>query len=374
MRMWRTQAARALRRAAPQQTGWALTLLLVGWCLLAAWGGAPMKASVATVHAAGGPTLTIVQPQPSNSSVTGPVGANIVVAADHLLPTDTYTLGYAINDIGCQAGFTDLASSPVTATADASGAFTIQVAWPASAGNVGSSYVLCARDQTTPAIVAIPSQDRFVVAASAAPAITASAANGSSSPPNAADTTATPTAGASFAPGSPVQVNGTNFVGSTSSLTAYLSLSQAQTAADLQRNATPLVTGSGDQHFRAQSGGTFQVTLKLPSIQVANAYLYVVSTDGNTQYLPTLVATQQVSLNPASAVPSPTASPSPSPSATAHATASTTTRGGSGSDTPPSTGNTSSGRLPLILGLAVASGILFILGLVLIATGAAGSR
>lgn len=357
--MWRVKGA---RRLSLQEVGWALTLLLLGWCLLAAGGIVTPTASAASV-----PSLTIAQPRHAGHSVIGPVGANIVVSAAHLLPNDTYTLGYASNDIGCSAGFTDLAQSPVTVTADADGAFTTQIAWPVSANNVGTSYVLCAQEQTTGA-VAFPSQDAFVVAASAAPALTL----------GAPDTSSTPSSGsASLAPGSTVQVSGSNFFGPTSTLTAYLSLFQAQTAADLQQHATQLTPDSQGSRFNAQANGTFHVTLKLPSIQ-ETAYLYVVSTDGNTQYLPTLVASQQVTLTAASATPSPSATSTPTQTATPRATSTATrtrnTNGTGGNTSSGSRGTPASRNLPLIVGLGVASGILFILGLVLIATGAAGRR
>ncbi len=350
--MGRVRTARSARAWTGERNSAAIRALLAAVLALgglvasgAAWGG--------VAHADSGGTLTITQPHPSSNTATGPVGANVAVQGQGTAGV-SYTLGYQTQDLGCAAGSSPLASPPVTVTAASDGSFAAQFSWPSAASAVGTNYVICATTSSKPSAPPIASQVVYHVASASPPQIRLAGVTAGSG-------------GAVVLPaGGSVKISGANFNGNGVRVTAYLSLVQVNSAGALQSNGTVLQTADGKQRIDVGGDGTFSATYIIPNIQSAGSFLYVVSNDGSATLLPTLVAMQQVTVGQAA---TPTATPAPT------STAAPTTQP-SPTSTPPGTGggDSFSARLPLIVALGILSVLLFVLGLILLATAASGPR
>ncbi len=283
-------------------------------------------------------------PNPSNNATEGPVGTNITLTASGLTASDTYQLGYAQQAIGCSAGFQ--AFSGVSAATDSNGAFTATISWPASLANVGTSYYICAQDASNSQA---QSQATFKVDAAQPPAITVKPVAG---PTPAAGTPALPTDG--YYPGSTVEIDGTSFLPGGVQLTVYLSTQKIEKQSDLT-NATILQSVDGQQ-ITSQGSGQATATVQIPSsVQPGSYYLYLVSSDSQANALPSLMAEKRVTITNA---PTPTATVAP-------------TSTPKGAITPPtSPSGPSHKKLAALFGLGALSVILFIVGVILLASAA----
>jgi len=304
-----------------------------------------------TSNDANGATLHIIQPTPQNTTVEGPVGANVTVQALGATAGDSFQLGYSSQDSGCASVFNPIAAvQPVMA--DTSGSFTATFTWPQGANSVGVSYYICAMDQTTSSNPVIQSAEVFHVDAAQAPAITVLALDANGTPE--------PTQN-SLVAGGQAQISGQNFWPTGDNLYVFLTTGQFTAADDTSNNSLKKADGSP---ITSDGAGNVSVTVQIPAnAQPGNYYLTVVSTDGTTSALPTLVSNGvPVTLGSA---PTPTTTVAPSPTATA-----TTTPGNnnSGANGP------SAGAIVALIGLSGLSIILFIMGVVLLVSAAAMPR
>ncbi len=296
---WRRTLARSAMRAS--LGGLIAALALAAWI-------APLSTARAAGQDANGPvTIDIQHPQASGGVAQGPVGANIY--AQGTAPAgDTVTIGYAPqNSGGCQSGFQ--AISGLQASAQQDGAFSITFQWPDAANAVNTEYYLCAQDTSASAMG--QSQTLFLVNAGSAPAIEVQPVdNPSAQTPGPGTATPAPTAtppdGKVYS-GGYLQITGTNFTPGGQSLYFFLTPG-AFTASDYDPNsALPIVSGDN----RTASDGGFQVVVQLPSGETGQFTISAVSRDGTRSLLPTLVASQPLSIiiAPATPTPLPTVSP-----------------------------------------------------------------
>lgn len=306
--------------------------------------------SLLPVARADTPRLTIIVPHPADKHTYGPVGTNVTVRAEGMIPSSAYTLGYARADIGgCTAAFQPFQN--VTGTAGADGKFTTTITWPADINSVGVTYYICA--QSTTQVVNIPTQsdETFRVDAANAPSVNVAAATGASSDGGTPPVSQPPDG--SFYRGSSVTVTGQNFVPGDSTLVVAVSAQQLQQPADFQAAAQKALSVSGGgRSIKSQPSGDISATVKLPdSLVTGTVYLYVFSTDGADQAIPSLVASRQITI---------AAAPTPQPTATTAPTAT------SSNGTSPSPGGTSGTPHNLlgIIALAGLSILLFIVGVI----------
>jgi hypothetical protein len=329
------------RRGARPRSGVALALLsalLSGIWLFA--GGIP------SAHASGDGAIAILVPTPdaTSNAAGGPVGTNVTIKLAGT-PGDTYKLGIATNDTQCVDGFQALDKQPVTL--DTSGATNVRFIWPAAAGNVGTSYYICANDVTNSAATPIQSDQTFVTAGTTPPQITLAVGP---APTNTTGTPAVP--GDAFYPGSAVTITGQGFVPATNNLIVYLTHTKFTTLAEWTPDKK-LATADGSP-IQSDASGAFTATVNLPqSLTPGGYYLYVATGDGLPDFLPALVAVS--SKFNVKAVPTPVPTP----------TVKTTTSAGTGgnSTTPPK-------PIAAIVGLASLSILLFIIGVILLASAA----
>ena len=333
-------------------------VLCLGWLFVAAAAsGAP------AAHAQGTGSVSIIIPVPSGAATSGPVGANVTITASGLLPTDKYTLGYANATEGCSPG--GHGPQIESATPNSDGSYSTTFTWPSAANSTETPYVICLSDVTLPAIPPIQSTTTFQVLDTSAPKIelkhvTSSVGAGTPTPAPQSDT--------SYYAGDVAQINGTHFapggLGANTTLSAYLTTTPAKSFGDLTQGRQ-LNPTSGS--LTPDSTNSFVARVTLPDATVitssAQYYLYVVSLDGSSTALPSLVAFRQITVSPA---------PTPTPTATA---TSTRTAVASPSATPGGgTGGGKSSNLGLIVGLGAISIVLFIVGVILLASAAGTPR
>jgi hypothetical protein len=283
------------------------------------------------------PQIQIVVPSPSNGVAQGPVGAKVSITAQ--IPDaagDSFQIGWAPQSGSCSDDFKSV--DGVVVTADGSGNLSATFPWPGSANSTGASYFVCAADVSHPEIGALQSAQQYLVAAASRPSITVA---GQSS-----------TGVKGIFAGGTVQINGSRFLPSNTRLYVFLNDEQGFDASDLQLDQA-LPTTDGSNITSADDGG-FTATVKLPSAATGARFLHVVSADGQQNFPPALVATRQIQIAQA-----PTPVPSPSPTSSA----------GTGGGQPGS-----NGAMPAIIGLGALSVVLFILGVILIASVASSPR
>lgn len=340
---------------APRRSALALIALLCCTLLLAG-----LALAVPLAHAAkpaDGGTLTIVVPAPDGNNVTqGPVGTNVSVSATSLSGGDSYQLGYAQQSIGCDSGFTAIASTGPLPASD-NGNLSATVAWPSDANAVGASYNLCLSDTTTTSNPVVSSTQVFRVEASSAPTIAVTAATPPGSTGTATATTTTNGA-TTVQAGAQVTISGQNFLPDNTPLAAYLTLSGTPSLGELKQGKL-----SGCASFNSQNGGSVNTTCTLPTTNTGPWYLIVASTGGPAKFPPALESAAPLNIVPApnaTATPSVTATPSPSPKASA------TPKGGTGGG-HVSSGPTSN-EVAGIIGLSALAIILFVAGVLLLAS------
>jgi hypothetical protein len=317
--------------------------------------------SLVPVARADTPKLNIIVPHPADKQTRGPVGANITVRAQALAANGVYALGYARADIQCAAGFQPFqnGTETMTETAGDDGTFTATISWPSSLDSVGVSYYICAQSATPAGGILAPaaqSVETFRVDAAKAPAIDVAAS--AAATPGAGTPAGSPLPDGSFYQNSAVTITGQNFVPSGSTLVVVVSTQQLQQPADFQNaRQNALTTSDGGQKFKSHSNGDIDVTVTLPSSHAPGSYnVYVFSTDGADQALPSLVASKQIAV---------VAAPTPVPTATTAPTATPT-------GTPHNTGGSPGLNHPKgVIALAVLSILLFIAGVIALLSAAA---
>ena len=351
---WRSGRSQGFARLLRVSVG---VLVGLGWLALAASAtGAP------AARAAGSASVSIVIPVPTGSATSGPVGANVTFTASGLTPSDKYSLGYATSTDGCVVGDTDMQLTPFSPNAD--GTYSMTFAWPSAAKNMSAPYVICLADATLLGTPPIQSSNTFQVLDTDAPKIELKHVPVSVGPGTPAPT---PEPESSYLAGDVVQITGAHYapggLGGNTTLGVYLTTGPAKNFGDLsQGRALSLTSGS----LTPDASGHFVARVTLPDASVITAsgqyYLYVVSGDGSATALPSLVAFRQITVAPP---------PTPTPTATA---TSTPSAAASPSTTPGGNSGGSSSDLGLIIGLGALSVVLFIVGVILLASAAALPR
>jgi hypothetical protein len=305
------------------------------------------------------PSVTIVFPAPaSNGVATGPVGTNVTIQAAGLSATDKYVLGYATQSPGCAGGFQATTDTPFGINAD--GTYSTTFSWPATAKDIGASYVVCMQDssQATNPPPPIQSGQTFVVAGASAPAVNLK--HVSQPTPGPGTPTPVPQPNTRFYSDEQIVVSGTSFYTSGANVAVYLTSQPIKVKTDLV-NALQQVSGTGS--FSPDANGAFTATVQLPgATDPGTYYLYAVSADGSDSAPPSLAAFKKISI-----VERPT--PVPTATAKAHSTAT----GGTGNN------NTGGGGIHIqnptaVLGLGALSIILFVVGVILLASAAGTPR
>jgi hypothetical protein len=245
-------------------------------------------------------------------------------------------------------------STTINTHAESNGAFFAAFAWPPDANVVGTAYVICAQDLTTPTNPPAPSAKPFTVDSAAVPSIQVSAVDRSGAP------LATPPPSGALYAGGYAQIVGNNFLPSGESLLVQETADPFTANLYNPQRALQVVSGSPI----TTASGSFMIVVQLPQEQGA-VYLSVVSADGRTvganSILPSLVASQPVSIAPTPATPTPTVSATPTPVVTP-------------TPTPTAPKGPSSARVAAIAGLGSVSVLLFLIGIILLVSAAVTSR
>jgi hypothetical protein len=310
---------------------------------------------VETARADSPGTLAILFPVPNSSTSLGPVGTNVTITGSGFTANLALQLGFATQDVGCTtSGFQPF--SNLSVTADGSGSFQTTFAWPASLANVGTVYYICAQDSSNNLT---QSQGTFTVAGNQSPAI--AGAKPVAGPTPGSGTPTLPTTG--FFPGSTVEIDGSNFLPGSTPILAYLTTSQITQPSDF--TSAVQLTPVGGQQIASTSNGQVTATVQIPSSQTpGNYFFYLVSADGRANgqqiALPSLVAGSP-GVTVATAPPPPTATAT-SPAATPTSTPQGSSTGGTTSDKPE--------KLIAVVGLGGLSVVLFIIGVILLASAA----
>lgn len=344
--------ARALRIVMPLAVSLALALV---WAI-----AATTVSQAPAAHAASNAQVMILTPVVgSDNSAQGPVGANVTIQASGLTPQTSYTVGVAIAPQGCVSQFINATNQPVSA--DANGSFTTTFLWPKDAAAVGSSYYICVQDATQPVSIALQSLQVYIVRAANAPLIDVKPAPQSSGGAGTPTTGPIPPQGSNrFYAGEQVTITGQNFVPGGQNLSAYLTTQKITDASQLQ-SATALQTLDGSA-IVPDNNGSFSTTVVLTqNASPGKYYVYIVSQDTQSGALPSLMAEKSITIIP-QPTPTPTVTVAPTP---------TSTPGGAGTST---TGSNSPSNLGAIIGLGVTSALLFIIGVILLASAAAMPR
>lgn len=353
----RTLPSRVLRLTLPALASLALILV---------WGVAAITLSGAgAARASGNATVSIIVPTPdSNGNAQGPVGAYVSISAQNLNPQDTYVTGAGLAPGGCSAQFIPSGSQGVAA--DANGNLITTIIWPTAANAVGSSYYVCLQDHAQPGSQPIQSTGTYTVKASGPPSISIALAQSGPGTP-----TALPQPGKDeYYAGSQITVTGQNYVPGNEQLAVHL-LSAPPTSQDDILNAAVLQPTDGST-VTADNSGSFTTTVALPVPQTslpAKFYVYVVSQDqyqfqGGTTY-PSLIGHKAITI---------VRQPAPTPTATSvppTVTPSSTPSGDGGNGTSNGGGLNHTGA---VIGLGVTSVLLFVIGVILLASAASMPR
>lgn len=316
--------------------------------------GAPRARAAGQTPADKSGSISIQIPAPSGTTASGPVGTNVSFAASGLAAGDTYQLGYALQTVTCDAGFTPFAGvSPFSPGGD--GSLSSTISWPSAAGQVGSQYYLCLQDTTTSGTPDVVSTQTFQVNGSTAPSITVAATtpqtgNGQGGNGN----------GGTTVPDGQVTITGKNFLENVN-LAVYL-VNQTKPAPNNLNTQSQLNPDNGGP-ITPDSGGNFSATVTLPPGYAKQWTLVVATTDGTDALPPSLMATKQINIVAAATptpTPSPTATTAPQPSPTASAGT-----GGTGNGTNK---NVSSATVAGIIGLSALAIILFVAGVLLLSS------
>lgn len=301
------------------------------------------------------PSVTIVFPAPaSNGVATGPVGTNVTIQAAGLTATDKYVLGYATQNPGCAGGFQGITDTPFGINTD--GTYSTTFSWPATAKDIGASYVVCMQDssQATNPPPPVQSGQTFIVAGASAPAVTLK--HVPQPTPGPGTPTPAPQPNTRFYSDEQIVVSGTSFYTSGANVAVYLTIQPIKVKTDLV-NALQATAGS----FSPDANGAFTATVQLPgATDPGTYYVYAVSADGSDSAPPSLAAFKKISI---------VERPTPVPTATAKAHSTATARTGNNT-----TGGDGIQNPMAALGLGALSIVLFVVGVILLASAAGTPR
>jgi hypothetical protein len=299
------------------------------------------------------PSVTIVFPAPaSNGVATGPVGTNVTIQAAGLSATDKYVLGYATQSPGCAGGFQGITDTPFGINAD--GTYSSTFSWPATAKDIGASYVVCMQDSSQAASPPVQSNQTFIVAGASAPAVNLK--HVPQPTPGPGTPTPVPQPNTRFYSDEQIVVSGTSFYTSGANVAVYLTSQPIRVKTDLV-NALQATAGS----FAPDANGAFTATVQLPgATDPGTYYVYAVSADGSDSAPPSLAASKKISIGERP-TPVPTATAKAHPTATS-GTGNNNTRG-DGIQNPMAA-----------LGLGALSIVLFVVGVILLASAAGTPR
>ncbi len=293
------------------------------------------------------PTLTITIPAPIVGVAEGPVGTNVTMQGSGATPGDTLQFGYVSQTAGCAGADTPISTAPLVIVRP-DGGFAVAFSWPSNAATAGADYGICAHDMTTITNPPIASTDLFKVDSATAPSITVTPvdANGTPLP--------TPAANGALYAGGYAQIVGANFFPGGNRI--FVQETADIFTANLYNPQQALKVISGDAI--SLQDGAFTIVVQLPE-QQGTFYLNVLSTDGDgpTNQLPSLLASQQVTISAPPATPTPTASATP---------VVTPTPASRGAKTPAP----SASRVAAIVGLGGVSVLLFLIGVILLVSAA----
>ena len=338
--------SRALRLALP---------LLASLALILVWGLAAVTlTAVPAARAVGNGTVQIVTPQPdSNNNAQGPVGAYVTINAQSLNTQDSYVIGVGIAPGGCSAQFISATTQPVVP--DQSGNLVTTFTWPSAANAVGSSYYVCVQDTSQSGSPSVQSTDVYIVRAGSKPSIAIAAAQQGG----------TPQGSNRYYAGSQITITGTNFVPGGQPLAVHLLSGLATDPNELQ--SAPQLSPTDNSTITADNNGGFSTTVTLPVPQVtlpAKFYVYVVSQDAQSGTYPSLIADKAITIVQQPA-PTPTVTVAP-PTPTVILTPPGGTGNGNGGDGPH--------HVKSVIGLGVISVLLFVIGVILLASAASMPR
>jgi len=317
-----------------------MSLALAGWLI------PQSTARAASLDANSPVSIDIQNPQARGGVVEGPVGANIF-AQGAAAPGDTITIGYALKSAGCDGGFQPI--NDAQPSIQSNGSFTVAFKWPAAANSVNTEYYVCAQDTTANAFG--QSTVPYRVDAADPPAINVQQVDNPNAP-TAIPGTPTPAPTATARPGRIygggfLQIQGVNFTPGGQNISFFLTPGKFTPGDYVPGNALSVVSGDS----RTASDGTFQVVVQLPAGETGSLTINAVTQDGTADLLPTLVASQRLSIVPSPATPTPQPTVSPTVQATA-----TVGNGGGNKRAPGPL------RITGLIGLGTLSVILFIIG------------
>jgi hypothetical protein len=148
-------------------------------------------------------------------------------------------------------------------------------------------------------------------------------------------------------------------------LLAYLSSNQVTKPSDL--GSAVQLTPVGGQQITSSSGGQVTATVQIPGNQAPGSYfIYLVSTDGQADALPSLVATFRAPISVQTAPAAPTATATIAVPTPTTSTSTTTPGNGATPDKPE--------KLIAVFGLGALSVVLFLIGVILLASAASLPR
>ncbi|HEU0026635.1 MAG TPA: hypothetical protein VFQ25_05920 [Ktedonobacterales bacterium] len=317
-----------------------MTLALAGWLI------PPSAARAARLDSNPTVTIDIQNPQPRGNVAQGPVGAN-VYAQGATQPGDQVTIGFALQSVGCQTGFQQIAGAQPDIQPN--GQFTVAFKWPDAANSVNTEYYLCAQDTTASAIGQSP--ELYLVNSADAPAINVQQVDNPTAPTAIPGTptpapTATARAGKIYS-GGYLQIQGANFLPGGQNVSFFLTPGPFTPGDYAPGNALNVISGN----IRTANDGSFQVVVQLPAGETGSLTISAVSQDGNGALLPTLVASQRLSII------TPPATPTPQPTASPTVQVTVTPGNGSGHKSAPGPF-----KITGLIGLGTLSVILFIIG------------
>jgi hypothetical protein len=210
------------------------------------------------------------------------------------------------------------------------------------------------QDSSQTASPPIQSDQTFVLAGASAPAVTLK--HVSQPTPEPGTPTPVPQPNTRFYSDEQIVVSGTSFYTAGANVAVYLTRQPIKVKTDL---VNPLQATAGS--FSPDAGGAFTATVQLAgATDPGTYYLYAVSADGSDSAPPSLAAFKKISI-----------AERPTPVPTATAKAHPTATGSTGHNT---TGGGSIHNPMAVLGLGALSIVLFVVGVILLASAAGTPR
>lgn len=251
-------------------------------------------------------SVTITQPGGSGGPVSGHPGTKVQITGTGFQPGSSINIYTTSDTTQCTVNTADnlQAFTPRTVKANGSGTFQINPQWPASSGQAGTTYYICAINNATG--TATVSTTAFVVAPEVTVAATTPSAN----------------------PGDKVTITGKNWL-PTQQLAVSITSNQGANSIVSGQTVSNPPDGSFSIDLtipQGVQGGSYGVSVVAVNEQSLNTYRdNIITINTGTQATPTVSAT-----------PSPAATPTEVATATPAATPTAVASGGGGTSTPGS--------------------------------------